>query len=323
MARDTSASTPTDAGATPSRRQVPTSSCSTTMPQRGGWRRGSPSPACRPGSPAATSARRSWFRPMAGSSIPASGCMTALGYFRSVNPGNSLSSGRNGRVEAIHAASISTPPASSFIPATSGATTLRCSAWIAAQAGSVSPTITPRSGIHPSSCSSTLQRRDDSTWRMTLLRRCGLRVLVRQHVGRYAHFGGELERCRRSVRVSQFDKKCSPAFRRLLQLREINAVTLVRERAALPGVFDCHQAEIARVGIGRLPEFHLARLIGILHADDAILLDLPRELRELRALHDGRVAGEQRRPGVAAAQRVVAVRHITEVFHAGQLVEIE
>ena len=40
-------------------------------------RRGRRSPRCRPGSPAATSARRSWSRPTASSSTPATGCTTA------------------------------------------------------------------------------------------------------------------------------------------------------------------------------------------------------------------------------------------------------
>ena len=59
-----------------------TSSCSTTTPGRAGSLLGKPSPACRPVSPAAISARRFWCLAMAGSSMPATVCTTASGYFR-------------------------------------------------------------------------------------------------------------------------------------------------------------------------------------------------------------------------------------------------
>ena len=71
--------TPTAVGSTPFRRKARPSSCSTTMPRRGGWPRGRRSPPCRPVSPAAISAPRSWFQPMAGSSMRATGCTTASG----------------------------------------------------------------------------------------------------------------------------------------------------------------------------------------------------------------------------------------------------
>jgi 6-phosphogluconolactonase (cycloisomerase 2 family) len=90
----------------------------------------------------------------------------SIGIFAVGNIGSLPSSARNGHVEIIHAASISTRPDSSYIPAISGATTSRCFAWIATQADWPSPATTPQSVIHRASCSSTSQRRDNASCRL-------------------------------------------------------------------------------------------------------------------------------------------------------------
>src|SRR6266480_3148430 len=77
--RGISTSTRMDVGSIPFRKKPRTSSCSITTPRRDGSQRGRRSPVCRLDSPAAISAPRSWFPPMAGSFMRATACTTALG----------------------------------------------------------------------------------------------------------------------------------------------------------------------------------------------------------------------------------------------------
>ena len=77
----------TAAGSTRSRKKARRSCCSTTTPRPGDSPRGRRSRRCRPGMPAATSARRSSFRPTAGSSTPATACTTASASSRSGRTG--------------------------------------------------------------------------------------------------------------------------------------------------------------------------------------------------------------------------------------------
>ena len=89
-----------------------------------------------------------------------------IGIFSVGNRGSWPSSVRNGPEEAIRGALISIPRVGCFVAATSGATTLRRSAWIVTPADRPSRAITPQSVIPQASSFSTLQRRRKARWHL-------------------------------------------------------------------------------------------------------------------------------------------------------------
>src|SRR5207253_9848194 len=96
-----------------------------------------------------------------------------------------------------------------------------------------------------------------------------------QHIRRHANAARELEWILARARKGYLNKVSCESFRWLRNFADIYAAALIFERRTRIGLTQRDQAEVPRLGIGRLPEFHFEGFCRRLHADRSVLLKLP------------------------------------------------
>ena len=146
-----------------------------------------------------------------------------------------------------------------------------------------------------------------------------MRQIVRRHPDRRRH----LDRDRGSDVIGQLDHKRAPTLAWGGDPARVAAVGSGLQRRRPPGRAHHLQPEVAGLGIVRLPELHRLRTNGARHPHVSIAATLPGKVRHLLAVDGGPLPSPQRLVGIAAAQRMIRVRHVPQVLLPRELVEIE
>src|SRR5262249_49486052 len=105
-------------------------------------------------------------------------------------------------------------------------------------------------------------------------------------------------------------EECRPTLLRYRDFAHVQTVSLVLERLARERLTDREEAEVTRLGIGRLPERHLLRNRLRPDTDRAVLLKRPGILGPVCARQYQLIERHHALQRVAAAQGVVGIGHV-------------